>query len=40
VAVPDDPAALARKVDDGALGVEEEERLRRRQREGRVGALA
>lgn len=39
-AVLEGPAAGAGKVDDGALGVEEEERLCGRDGQGRVGALA
>lgn len=39
-AVLEGPAAGAGKLDDGALGVEEEERLRGRDGQGRVGALA
>ena len=39
MAVLDRPAARARKLDDGALRVEEQEGLGRGEREGGIGAL-
>ncbi len=40
LAVPDNPAPVAGKVDDGAFRVEKEERLGRAERQRGVGALA
>lgn len=40
LAVAHGPAALPGKVDDGALGLEKEQRLGAAEREGRVRALA